>query len=45
MSTSPSSATPAALLTREDDGIMRLRLGGMPVPILFTLVAATEPGA
>jgi predicted TPR repeat methyltransferase len=32
-------------LMREDDGIMRLRLGGMPVPILFTLVAATEQGA
>ena len=32
-------------LMREDDGLMRLRLGGMPVPILFTLVATTEPGA
>lgn len=28
------------LLAREDDGLYRLRLGGMPVPVLYTLVAA-----
>ena len=28
------------MLTREDDGQLRLRLGGTPVPVLFTLVAA-----
>lgn len=28
------------LLTREDDGLFRLRIGGLPVPVLYTLVAS-----
>lgn len=28
------------MLPREDDGLLRLRLGGTPVPVLYTLVAS-----
>lgn len=28
------------VLTRDEDGLYRLRLGGTPVPVLYTLVAA-----
>jgi SAM-dependent methyltransferase len=33
---------PRGILVREDDGRYRLRLGGQPIPVLFTLVA-TRP--
>lgn len=29
-----------SILTREEDGALRLRIGGTPVPVLYTLVAA-----
>ena len=32
------------MLAREEDGLLRLRLGGTPVPVLYTLVAARVDG-
>jgi SAM-dependent methyltransferase len=32
------------VLAREDDGRFRLRVGGQPLPVLFTLLASHHPG-